>query len=188
LIGIVASTGGPQALTEILGRLPGAFSVPIMVVQSIHPDCLTQLVTRLGANCLLRVSAALDGQVPLPGTVYVASEDSGLLIIHGRLRLKRGDRGSGHEPRNALFRSMAHELGNAALAVILTGIGADGALGMDEIREAGGYTIVQDRPTSVIYGTARVAVGRSAACESLPIQEIAPRLVELTATGGPGSR
>jgi len=76
---------------------------------------------------------------------------------------------------------MARDQGSASVAVILTGCGSDGAAGMREVRDAGGYTIVQDRSTSVVYGTALSAVRLNAACESLPLQEIAPRLLELVA-------
>ncbi len=73
----------------------------------------------------------------------------------------------------------------SAVAVILPGMGADGALGMKEVRDAGGYTIVQDRANSIIYGPAEVAVRLNALCESLPVQEIAPRLISLVASGLP---
>jgi two-component system, chemotaxis family, protein-glutamate methylesterase/glutaminase len=80
---------------------------------------------------------------------------------------------------------MARDVGPGALAVILTGMGDDGSEGMKEVRDAGGYTIVQDSATSAVYGTAKLAVQLNAACESLPILEIAPRLLELIATGRP---
>ena len=185
LIGFVAATGGPQALMEILGGLPHNFPVPIVVVQSIHPDYLDKLVARLDDRCPLHVIAAKDGQVPEPGMVYVASDDPCLVVVQRRLRLERGYSVSKRKSKDALFRSMSRDLGSGALAVILTGMGVDGAEGMTEIRDAGGYTIVQDRATSVVYGPADVAVRRHAACESLPIQEIAPRLLALTASGAP---
>ncbi len=92
------------------------------------------------------------------------------------------------KPRNALFRSMARDVGSGALAVILTGMGSDGAEGMKEVHDAGGYTIVQDRSTSVVYGTADFGVQLNAVCESLPIHEIAPRLVNLVATSPSGAK
>jgi two-component system chemotaxis response regulator CheB len=183
LIGIVASTGGPQALVEILGGLPANFPVPILVIQSIHPDYLLKLVVRLNDACQLQVIAAQDGQVPEPGRVYVTSDDPGLLVVQHRLRLERGEPLSNRDSKSALFRSMTRDQGSGAAAVILTGMGTDGAEGMKEVRDAGGYTIVQDSSTSVVYGPANVAVRLNAACESLPLQEIAPRLLSLTATG-----
>jgi two-component system chemotaxis response regulator CheB len=183
LIGIVASTRGPEALGEILGGLPPNFPVPILVVQSIHSHYFEKLVTRLNARCQLQIIAAEDGQVPEPGGVYVASDDACLLVEQHCLRLDRGEPRSNRDSKSALFRSMARDQGSGAVALILTGMGTDGAEGMKAIRDAGGYTIVQDRSTSVIYGLANVALRLNAACESLPLQEIAPRLISLTATG-----
>jgi two-component system chemotaxis response regulator CheB len=171
------------ALPEILGGLPHGFRAPILVVFSIHPDYLKECVTRLDHKCLLRVLVAEDGQMPEPGGVYVASEDPCLLVVDGRLRLERGDQDHMRRPKNALFRSMARDQGSGALAVILTGMGEDGAEGMRAVRDAGGYTIVQDESTSVVYGMGRAAERLDAFCESLPIQEIAPRLCALVATG-----
>jgi two-component system chemotaxis response regulator CheB len=186
LIGFVAATGGITALPDILGCLPYDFPVPILVVFSIHPDFLEEFVTRVDKKCSLRVIVAQDGQVPEPGTVYVASEDPCLLVVDGRLRLERADPDSIRRPKDALFRSMAQDQGSGALAVILTGMGADGAEGMRVVRDAGGYTIVQDESTCVVYGTGRAAERLGAFCESLPIQEIAPKLCTLVATGPPG--
>ena len=134
----------------------------------------------------LQVIAAEDGQVPAPGCVYVASNEPGLLITEGRLRFQ--PKTSVHNPvsKDALFCSMARDNGPGAIAVILDQMGPDGATGMKEVRDAGGYTIVQDRSSSIVYGTAEVAVELNAACESLPLTEVAPRLVSLIAPGSQG--
>jgi two-component system, chemotaxis family, protein-glutamate methylesterase/glutaminase len=181
LIGMVSATGGPEALKEILGSLPREFPVPIVLVPSIHPHHVEWLATRLDAITLLQVTVAEDGQVPQPGSVYVAANDPCLCIVHGRLRLERGNPDYKRRPHDALFRSMARDQGSGAIAVILSGMGMDGAEGMKEVRDAEGFTIVQDESTSLVYGPAKFAVQLSAACESLPIQEIAPRLVALCA-------
>jgi len=186
LIGIVAASGLVQALEAILGSLPREFPLPILVVPSIRPDYLKQFADRLDEKCLLQVIVAEEGQVPESGRVYMGSRDPCLLVVQGRLRLESGNPDYKREPRNALFRSMARDVGSGALAVILTGMGSDGAEGMREVRDAGGYTIVQDRSTSVVYHTADFAVRLNAVCESLPIQEIAPRLVALVAAGPTG--
>jgi two-component system chemotaxis response regulator CheB len=184
----VASTGGPEALGEILGGLPPNFPVPILVVQSIHPDYFEKLVTRLDDRCLLQTVAAKDGQVPKPGRAYVASDDPCLLVEQHRLRFERREPRSNRDSKSALFRSMARDQGSGAVAVILTGMGSDGAEGLKAVRDAGGYTIVQDRSTSVVYGSANVAVRLNAACESLPLQDIAPRLLSLIVNGPLWSR
>jgi two-component system, chemotaxis family, protein-glutamate methylesterase/glutaminase len=175
---------GPQALVEILGGLPRDCPAPILVVQSLHRDYLGKLVERLDDRCPLDVIAAEDGQIPASGRVYVASDDPCLLVVQRRIRLEHADHVSKRESKNALFSSMARCHGSGAVAVTLTGMGVDGAEGMKEVRNAGGHTIVQDRYTSVDYGLADAAVRLNAACESLPIQEIAPRLIALM-TGGP---
>jgi two-component system chemotaxis response regulator CheB len=185
LIGIVSSTGGFEALVEILGNLPQEFPMPIVLLPSIHPDYVEPLAARLDAKGPLHVTVAKDGQVPEPGHVYVAALDPCLLTVQGRLRFEAGNPDYKRRPKDALFRSMAQDKGSGAIAVILSGLGMDGADGMKEVREAGGYTIVQNESTSVVYG-GRYAVERNAACESLPIQEIAPTLVALVATDQPG--
>jgi two-component system, chemotaxis family, protein-glutamate methylesterase/glutaminase len=188
LIGIASSAGGFQPLEEILGNLPHGFPVPILVLPGINPDYVNWLAARLDAKSRLQVIAAEDGQVPSPGCVYVAAEHPGVLIMQGRLRfLSRKSDWCYRRVKDALFCSMAWDVGARALAVILDGLGNDGAEGMREVRDNGGYTIVQDRATSMIYGTAKFAVKIDAACESLPAQEIAPRLVAL-ATPGPPDR
>jgi two-component system, chemotaxis family, protein-glutamate methylesterase/glutaminase len=187
LIGITSASGGLQALPEILGALPHDFPVPILLLPSINPDYVNWLAEHLEAKCSLKVTAAEDGQVPEPGHVYVAANEACMVVVQGRLRLECGDPDYQRRPKDALFRSMARELGSAALAVILTGLGADGAEGMKEVRDAGGHTIAQDRSTSLIYGPAKFAVELNAVCESLPLQEIAPRLVAL-AVAGPSNK
>jgi two-component system chemotaxis response regulator CheB len=181
LIGIVSATGGFEALEEILSSLPREFAAPILVVPSIHPDYVAALAARLDEKSLLMVTVAEDGQVPSPGCVYVAANDRCLRIVEGRLRLGSAHPYCNARPKNALFYSMAREKGVLALAVILSGMGADGAEGMKELRDAGGYTIVQDQSTSVVYGPAKAAVQLDAVCESLPVKEIGPRLVRLIA-------
>ena len=186
MIGIVAASGGVAAVPKILAGLPREFTVPIVVVQAIPPHYLDPLVAKFGKGCLLNVVAAEDGQVPEPGKVYVATGSPYLVLEKGCLRFEPSDRN--YQSNNVLFRSMARELGPGAIAVILTGMGRDGAEGMKEVRDAGGYTIAQDESTSVVYSKPRFAVEINAACESLPLKEIAPRLLALAAPGPAGLR
>ena len=140
---------------------------------------------RLDAKSQLQVIAAADGEVPAPGRVYVAANDPGLFIRQGRVRFLRRRSDCLCRVTDVLFCSMAWDQKSGAVAVILDKLGLDGAEGMKEVREAGGYTIVQDRSTSIVYGAAKFAVGINAACESLPVQEIAPRLVGLVTPAAP---
>jgi two-component system, chemotaxis family, protein-glutamate methylesterase/glutaminase len=187
LIGIASSSSERlfEPLEEILGNLPNEFPVPIVVVPSIHPAYVNWLAARLDAKSRLQVIAAEDGQVPAPGCVYVAADDPGLLIAKGRVRFQRRKPGCNHRVKDVLFCSMAWELGSGAMSVILEGLGPDGAEGIKEVRNAGGYTIIQDPSRSLVCGTAKLAARMNAACESLPVQEIAARLVALVTPAAP---
>jgi chemotaxis response regulator CheB len=180
LIGIASSMWGLEPLAAILGSLPHEFPAPIIALPSIHPEYVIRLAERLNAKTRLKVIAAEDGQMPVPGCVYVASDQPGLLIENGRLRFQRRKSDCCCRVKDALFCSMAWALESRAIAMILNGMGPDGAEGMKEVRDAGGYTIVQDRSTSMVYGTATWAEKLSAAREFLPVQKIGPRLVALT--------
>ena len=177
MVGLVAATGGPRALLEILGGLPRDFPLPILVVMCMHVDYLRNFVAVLGERSSRKVTVAEDGDVPQPGEVYVASGDPDLLIVQGRLRLQPG--GSDDQSKNVLFRSMARDLGPGAIAVVLTGMGRDGAEGLKEVRDVGGYTIAQDEETSLVPAAPRFAIEINAACEVLPLNEIASRLMTL---------
>lgn len=180
VLGIVASTGGPNALVKMLGGLGSQVSVPILVVQHITPSFLKGFVTWLNDICPMSVVEAREGQVPAAGTVYVAPADQHLLLDHGRLRLDGGAPVSVQRPSGTvLFRSMARAAGASALGVLLTGMGEDGAAGLRAIRDAGGYTIAEDETTAVVYGMPAAAVSLGAVCESLPLDDIAGRVSQI---------
>jgi two-component system chemotaxis response regulator CheB len=182
MVGMVAATGAYQALPVILNGLPGEFPLPVLIVLSMPEIFVNDFVARLAERCRLPVAAAEDGQVPEPGKVYVAGTERHLIIEQGRLRFAECEPGV-YNTMDVLFRSMARELGPGAVAVVLTGMGPDGAKGMKEIRDVGGYTIAQDEATSIVYHKARFAVGLNAVCESLPLEGIASRLLELASLG-----
>jgi two-component system, chemotaxis family, protein-glutamate methylesterase/glutaminase len=181
VIGIVAASGGPPALLGIMRCLPRALPLPILIIQSIAHDYLQQFVARLSDSSDLTVTAAQHGEFAEPGRVYVSSGKDSMSIERGCLRLEPA--GTPHNPKDDLFRSMAREAGPGAIAVVLTGMGWDGAHGMKAVRDAGGYTIAQDAATSLIYNAPRQAVKVGAVCELLPIQDIAPRLLALVSPG-----
>jgi two-component system chemotaxis response regulator CheB len=187
MVGMVATTGGYQAIPTILSELPREFPLPLLVVQAMPDTFLDNFVARLADKSCLPVAAAVGGEVPEPGKVYVAGTDRHVLIEHGRLRYAEREPGV-CKTMDAMFRSMARELGPGAVAVILTGMGPDGAEGMKDVRDAGGYTIAQDEATSIIDHKARCAVRLEAVCEILPLSGIAPRLLELVANSPPGTR
>ena len=182
MVGLVASTGGPQALIQLLGQLPPDFPAPILLVQHITASFLEGFVAWLGHNCRLPVVFAANGQVPAAGRVYVAPADQHLRVERGSLWLDRGDPVCAQRPSGTvLLESLARSLGPQALGVLLTGMGEDGARGLLEIRTAGGYTLAEDASTAVVYGMPGAAVQLGGVDESLPLPAIAPRLLELVA-------
>jgi two-component system chemotaxis response regulator CheB len=132
------------------------------------------------------VFEAVEGQVPKPGSVYVAPAERHLALEHGSLRLNDGAPVSVQRPSGTvLFRSMARSLGANCMGVLLTGMGDDGAIGLRDIREAGGYTIAEDETTAVVFGMPAAAINMGAACESLPLDDIAARILQLLLAPAP---
>jgi two-component system chemotaxis response regulator CheB len=180
MLGIVASTGGPNALVKVLGGLQHNLTVPVLLVQHITPSFLKGFVSWLGTVSPLPVHEAADGEAPKPGDLYVAPADRHLVVRRGRLQLDSGPPVCVQRPSGTvLFQSMAESFGSKCLGVLLTGMGEDGAAGLRAIREASGYTIAEDESTAVVYGMPAAAVNMGAVCESLPLDEIAPRVMQL---------
>jgi two-component system chemotaxis response regulator CheB len=180
LLGIVASTGGPNALVSLFKALGPDWPLPILLVQHITPSFLPGFVAWLDDIIPLRAAVARDDEVPRPGHVYLAPADGHLEIDGPRLRVTDGPPVSSQKPSGTiLLRSIARSYGSRALAVLLTGMGDDGALGLKEIRDAGGYTIAQDQATSVVYGMPGTAVRLGAAVEELALAHIGPRLLQI---------
>ena len=182
IVAIGASTGGPQALREILSHLPVEFPVPVLCVQHIGGDFLTGLVAWLAEACPLPVRKAVQGEQPRAGMVYFAPEDTHLeLDGSGRFSLTQAPPCDGHRPSATVtLRAAARRYGAGTVGVLLTGMGRDGAEGMAEIAAAGGVTIAQDEASSVVYGMPKAAVELGAALHVLPIEQIAQALVALT--------
>jgi two-component system chemotaxis response regulator CheB len=188
LMGIVTSTGGPAALAEVLGGLPPDFPLPILLVQHISATFLEGFVSWLADVAGRPVKLAEEGELARAGTVYLPPADRHLEAVGTRLRLTHAEPVCLQRPSGTvLFQSLARSLGSAALGVLLTGMGEDGAEGLRALREAGGYTIAEDASTTVVYGMPAAAVRLGAVCESLPLPQIAPRLIELVEQAGPKS-
>ena len=180
MVGVVASTGGPRALAQLLEGLGGDLPVPILIVQHITSGFLDGFVRWLDGLGHLRASIVQEGERPQPGRVYVAPHGGHLEVEKDRLLVRRGERVSGQIPSGTvLLQSMARELGPAALGVVLTGMGADGAQGLLDLRQAGGYTIAEAKSTAIVYGMPAAAAELGAACEMLPLTAISGRLREL---------
>jgi two-component system, chemotaxis family, protein-glutamate methylesterase/glutaminase len=184
VVGIGASTGGPNAVVQVLGELGADFPLPVLLVQHIMPSFLPGFVTWLDGVTPFRAVVARTGEVPLPGTVYLAPADFHLRMEADRIRLTRDSPVSSQRPSaTTMFESMARSTGSAALGILLTGMGDDGAEGLLQLRIAGGYTIAEHESTAVVYGMPKAAVDRGAACECLALGEIAPRVTELISSG-----
>jgi two-component system chemotaxis response regulator CheB len=180
MLGIVCSTGGPGALARLLGALGPAFPLPILLVQHMPAHFLTGFASWLESVCPFSVAVVNDGQIPAVGVVHVAPAEQHLRVDAGVLRLDSAAPVCSQRPSGTvLFQSMARSLGGNALGVLLTGMGEDGAAGLSEIRQAGGYTVAEDETTAVVYGMPAAAVRMGAVCESLPLPAIASRVLEL---------
>lgn len=179
VVTIGASTGGPQTLSTILAQLPANFPVPIICIQHICEGFLQGLVDWLASVCQLQVKIATVGELPLAGAIYFAPERSHLkLDAQGRFSYSMSPLVDGHRPSvTVTFKSVANFYRRAAVGILLTGMGRDGAEGMRTIAAAGGITIAQDEKSSVVFGMSKEAIALGAAQYILPAHEIAPLLL-----------
>lgn len=188
IVVIGSSTGGPQALTAVLSKLPASFPTPIVVVQHMPPVFTNHLANRLNQDCALEVIEATGAETLRPGQVLIAPGDYHLeLKRHGVFVTTTTNR---NPPENScrpavdvLFRSAAALYGPSCLGVVLTGMGQDGLRGSEAIVHAGGSVITQDEATSVVWGMPRAVAQAGIASRILPLQSIADELIRLTALG-----
>ena len=181
-MGIVSSTGGPNALAQLLNALGPRFPLPILLVQHISGAFVTGFAAWLKSVCPFPVKIVEDRVDLAPGVVYLAAPDRHLRLGLHSVETDAGDPVSQQRPSGTvLFESMARALGRQALGVVLTGMGNDGAHGLLRVRQRGGYTIAEDESTAVVYGMPAEAVRLGGVCESLPLPAIGPRIRELVA-------
>ena len=191
IVFIGASTGGTEATKEVLMQLPADFPA-VVITQHMPPGFTTSYAARLNGLCRIRVAEARDGERILPGHGYLAPgghhlsvERSGANYI---ARVQVGEPVNRHMPSvEVLFKSAARVVGQNALAIMLTGMGADGAKAMREMRDAGSYNLVQDEASCVVFGMPREAIAAGAAHEVLPLTQIAPKLIERLRSGAGAS-
>lgn len=191
LIGIGASTGGPPVLQTILSRLPKDLPVPLLVVQHIAPGFIAGMADWLSGTTPLPVQLAGDGKVPLPGHVYLAPDEQHFgVAADGAMRLADAPpENHVHPAVSFLFRSLRETAGAGVAAVLLTGMGRDGADELKALRDCGAATIAQDRDSSAVHGMPGAAIALGAALQVLPPERIAAALVELVGTvRAPGGR
>ncbi|HWH84787.1 MAG TPA: chemotaxis response regulator protein-glutamate methylesterase [Burkholderiaceae bacterium] len=192
IVFIGASTGGTEATKDVLVHLP-ADSPAVLITQHMPAGFTKSYATRLDGLCRIRVAEARDGERILPGHAYIAPggvahlsvERSGANYI---ARVTPGEAVNRHRPSvEVMFRSAARVVGPNALGVMLTGMGADGAAAMREMRDAGSHNLVQDEASCVVFGMPREAIAAGAAHEVLPLGQIAPRLIERLRSGAGAS-
>jgi two-component system chemotaxis response regulator CheB len=188
IVAIGASTGGPPALHTIFAQLPADFPAPILCVQHISDGFLGGLVEWLAIHCAMPVKIAQCGEQPIAGTIYFPQEGTHLEVDKGgKLVCSQKAPIDGHRPSvSVTFKSVAEYCGDEAIGVLLTGMGSDGAQGMQEIFEAGGITIAQNEETSVVFGMPKQAIARGAVKYVLPVHKIAFMLAELLVAGRRG--
>jgi two-component system, chemotaxis family, response regulator WspF len=183
LVAIGASAGGPAALAMLLEGLPRSFPAALVIIQHVDERFVSGLAEWLRRHSALPVRLAEEGDRPLPGTVLLAGTGD-------HLTLKAADRlGYTAEPRDyayrpsvdVFFQSVGTLWPGKAIGVLLTGMGADGALGLKALRAKGHYTIAQDQASSAVYGMPKAAAAAKAAVDILPLQRIAPKIVDALA-------
>ncbi len=188
IVAIGVSTGGPNALTEVIPALPGSLQAPIVIVQHMPPTFTRLLAERLDTKAALHVVEASEPMALEPGNVYLAPGGEHLVLRRQGARVWTAlDNGPPeHSCRPAvdkLFRSVADLYGASALAVVLTGMGQDGLLGTEAICERGGRAIVQDEESSVVWGMPGFVARAGLAEQILPLDAIAPEISRRVAAG-----
>ena len=181
ILAIGSSTGGPAALHQILSALPGTLPVPIVIVQHISFGFVEGLASWLNDACALKVKVGRAGEKIQASTVYIAPDDHHMLVDRlGRLALSPGELVGGHRPSvTPLFESVAQSYGPAAMGVILTGMGADGAVGMQVLHSAGGITLAQDEASCIVFGMPKEAIALGAVQQVVALDRMAQVIQDL---------
>lgn len=174
---IGASTGGPKALVYLISRIPKDLSIPIFIVQHMPKGFTTSFAARLDNESKVKVVEAKDGMKIENGVVYLAPGDFHMTIEGEKICLNTGDKLHGVRPAvDFLFNSAAEIYGDSLLAIILTGMGKDGAEGMQTVKRSGGYNIAQNEETCVVYGMPASAVAKGVVHEVLSLDGISTNM------------
>jgi two-component system chemotaxis response regulator CheB len=188
ILAIASSTGGPRALEQVIPKLPGDLKVPVVVVQHMPAGFTASLAQRLDNQSHLTVKEAEQGEELQNGVVYLAPGNYHMEIVqkirNGRncevVSLNQGPREQGVRPcANILFKSLVGIYGQNILSVVLTGMGADGADGVEDIKKAGGKAITEDESTCVVYGMPKAVEKRNLSDSVVTLDKISSEIVHM---------
>lgn len=179
-----SSTGGPQALNRILAALPADFPIPLVVAQHIARGFTPGLVDWLGGQCAIRTALAVDGEPCRKGFAYFAPDGTNVGVARAidgyRLSVSAVQRENVLTPSvDSLFASVADAAGSKAICGLLTGMGADGAMGLAKVRERNGYTFAESEESCVVYGMPAAAIANGSARAVVHLDHIGAHLMSL---------
>lgn len=182
VVAIGTSTGGPVALQNVLTALPAKFPYPIVLIQHMPATFTSAFAERLNNLCKIEVKEAVDGDSLRPGVALLAPGGKQLMITKGgKVKILPGDERVNYKPCvDITFASAANVYRDQVLAIVLTGMGADGCEGAKLLKQSGASVWAQDEATSVIYGMPMAIAKANLADEILPLQQIGPRLAEMS--------
>jgi two-component system chemotaxis response regulator CheB len=182
LVAIGASTGGPNALTDLIEQIPAGFPVPILIVQHMPPLFTRLLAERLTSKGRVVVTEAVEGDEVVSGRAWIAPGGYHMAVVANGdkkfIRLNQDPPENSVRPAvDVLFRSVAQHYGKNSLGVVMTGMGYDGLKGSESIRGAGGQVIVQDEASSVVWGMAGSVAQAGLADKILPLNQLGVEIV-----------
>ena len=187
VVGLAASAGGLNALVQVLSNLPGDLPAAVVVVQHLEPTHRSMIAAILDRQTDLRVSEARNGDRLFPGRAFVAPPDRHLLVNTDRtLSLTQSELVHFVRPSaDLLFESLAASCKDRAIAVVLSGTGIDGSLGVTAVKKMGGNVIAQDKATAEFFGMPGAAIETGTVDLVLPLGDISEAIVRLTMLGAP---
>jgi len=183
IVAVGISTGGPVALARFLPEIPVDMGVPLLIAQHMPPVFTESLARNLDQRCAITVKEAADGERIVPNTAYIAPGGKQMKIADDVFKNGKIIRITGDPPENGcrpsvdyLFRSVAEHFGGSATGVIMTGMGSDGTLGLQQMKEKGAFIIAQDETSSVVYGMAKKPVEMGIVDRVVPLDQIAAQI------------
>lgn len=184
LVVIGASTGGPRAVAKVLSGLPRDIPAAVVVVQHMAPEFVPSFVERLQWACSLDVSAAQDGDIVEAGRAFIAPGDRQVAVVRDghvtRIRLDARDPASPpYSSIDHMMESVASVYGDEVLGILLTGLGSDGAMGLEAIKDAGGSTIAEDESSCVVFGMPKAALERGCVDKIMPLPQVAEAIMDM---------